>query len=124
MYTTINTTIETTMGGAVAGTHTSTEPMVLSAKRCADGHGTLSYLFFSEEWVDVQRAKAICAKCTDRAECLTAALERQEPWGVWGGEQLEMGRVVAVRRPRGRPPVSARPVTVVEEAPIPRHLVA
>ena len=52
------------------------------------------------------------------------ALEREEPWGVWGGEQLETGRVVAVRRPRGRPPVKARPVTPVEEVPVPRHLVA
>lgn len=135
MYTALNTSLDTAFDATVGATFAKAatvstaatnvaEPMVLSAKRCADGHGTLSYLFFSEEWVDVQRAKAICAKCTDRAECLTAALERQEPWGVWGGEQLEMGRVVAVRRPRGRPPVSARPVTVVEEAPIPRHLVA
>ena len=120
MYTSVDTSIETAIGGAT----TPAEPMVLSSKRCADGHGTLSYLFFSEEWVDIQRAKAICAKCTDRADCLSGALERQEPWGVWGGEQLEMGRIVAVRRPRGRPPVTARPVTVVEEAPIPRHLVA
>lgn len=96
----------------------------LSARRCADGNGTLSYLFFSDEWVDVQRAKAICAKCTDRAECLSVALEREEPWGVWGGEQIEGGRIVAVRRPRGRPPVTARPAVVVEEVPIPGHLVA
>lgn len=101
-----------------------TDQMVLSAKRCADGNGTLSYLFFSEEWVDIQRAKAICAKCADRAACLAGALERLEPWGVWGGEQLEMGHIVAVRRPRGRPPVKARPVTAIDEVPVPRHLVA
>lgn len=52
------------------------EPMAISAKRCSDGNGTLSYLFFSEEWVDIQRAKAICSKCTGRAECLRGALER------------------------------------------------
>lgn len=97
---------------------------VLSSRRCADGNGTLSYLFFSDEWVDVQRAKAVCARCSDRTECLSGALERQEPWGVWGGEQLEMGRIVAVRRPRGRPPVKARAVTRVDEVPVPRHLVA
>jgi hypothetical protein len=34
-------------------------PMILSAKRCADGNGTLTYLFFSEEHVDIARAKAI-----------------------------------------------------------------
>jgi len=111
--------IDTTTSGAAG-----TDARVLSSKRCSDGNGTLSYLFFSEEWVDVQRAKAICAKCADQAGCLSGALERVEPWGVWGGEQLEMGRIVAVRRPRGRPPVLSRPAVLVEEVPIPRHLVA
>jgi WhiB family redox-sensing transcriptional regulator len=116
MYTKINTD----MGGVAL----IDQPLVLSAKRCSDGNGTLSYLFFSEEWVDIQRAKAICSKCSNQAACLSGALEREEPWGVWGGEELEMGRVVGVRRPRGRPPVKARPVTAVQEVPIPRHLVA
>ncbi|MFM7409683.1 MAG: WhiB family transcriptional regulator, partial [Actinomycetota bacterium] len=71
------------------------QPILLSAKRCADGNGTLTYLFFSEEYVDVCRAKAICAKCTSRQSCLNDALQREEPWGVWGGELLENGRVVA-----------------------------
>ena len=52
MYTKINTD----MGGIAL----VEQPLVLSAKRCADGNGTLSYLFFSEEFVDIQRAKAIC----------------------------------------------------------------
>ena len=116
MYTSINTDM--------GGTTLLDQPLVLSAKRCSDGNGTLSYLFFSEEWIDIQRAKAICSKCSDRAQCLSEALEREEPWGVWGGEELEMGRIVAVRRPRGRPVVKARPVTPVQEVPIPRHLVA
>jgi WhiB family transcriptional regulator, redox-sensing transcriptional regulator len=116
MYTKINTD----MGGIAL----VEQPLVLSAKRCSDGNGTLSYLFFSEEWVDIQRAKAICSKCSNQSECLTGALDREEPWGVWGGEELDMGRVVGVRRPRGRPPVKARPVTAVQEVPIPRHLVA
>ena len=116
MYTKINIDI--------GGTALLEQPVGISAKRCSDGNGTLSYLFFSEEWVDIQRAKAICAKCTGRAECLNGALEREEPWGVWGGEELDMGRVVAVRRPRGRPPVKVRPATAIEEVPIPRHLVA
>lgn len=59
----------------------SREDLVLSPLRCSDGNGTLSYLFFSEEYVDVQRAKAICAKCSTRAQCLSTALERAEPWG-------------------------------------------
>jgi len=116
MYTKINIDM--------GGTALIEQPAAISAKRCSDGNGTLSYLFFSEEWVDIQRAKAICSKCTDRADCLSGALEREEPWGVWGGEELEMGRVAAVRRPRGRPPVKTRPVAPIDEVPIPRHLVA
>ena len=116
MYTSINTDM--------GGTMLTEQPLILSAKRCADGNGTLSYLFFSDEWVDVQRAKAICSKCSGQASCLSGALEREEPWGVWGGEQLEMGRVVTVRRPRGRPVTKVRPALIIDEVPIPRHLVA
>lgn len=30
-------------------------------------------------------AKAVCAECTVRAECLEWALDAQEPFGIWGG---------------------------------------
>ena len=32
-----------------------------------------------------QRAKAICAMCPVREECLEYALEIREPHGIWGG---------------------------------------
>jgi WhiB family redox-sensing transcriptional regulator len=32
-----------------------------------------------------RRAKAICAECTARPECLDYALQIREPHGVWGG---------------------------------------
>lgn len=98
--------------------------IMLSAQRCSDGNGTLSYLFFSEEFVDIQRAKAVCSKCSSQAECLLGALDRAEPWGVWGGELLEEGRICATKRPRGRPVTRNLRVTVVDEVPIPGHLVA
>jgi WhiB family redox-sensing transcriptional regulator len=98
--------------------------LMLSAQRCSDGNGTLSYLFFSEEFVDIQRAKAICSTCTSKVGCLSGALERSEPWGVWGGELLEEGRVCATKRPRGRPVTKSVRVTAVQEVPIPAHLVA
>jgi WhiB family redox-sensing transcriptional regulator len=98
--------------------------IMLSAQRCSDGNGTLSYLFFSEEFVDIQRAKAICSTCTSKVDCLSGALERSEPWGVWGGELLEEGRVCATKRPRGRPVTKSIRVTAVQEVPIPAHLVA
>jgi WhiB family redox-sensing transcriptional regulator len=98
--------------------------IMLSAQRCSDGNGTLSYLFFSEEFVDIQRAKAICSTCTSKVGCLSGALERSEPWGVWGGELLEEGRVCSTKRPRGRPVTKSVRVTAVQEVPIPAHLVA
>ncbi len=92
--------------------------------RCADGHGTLTHLFFSDDVLDIARAKAICSKCRLTESCLESARSRAEPWGVWGGELLENGRIVAHKRPRGRPPRHPRPVLVVDEVPIPPHLVA
>src|SRR5688572_23736780 len=72
--------------------------------RCNDGAATMSGLFFSEDLLDIARAKAICSNCAVRAECLDEALKRHEPWGVWGGELLVNGRILAVKRRRGRPP--------------------
>jgi WhiB family redox-sensing transcriptional regulator len=60
-------------------------------------------LWFAEDPADLERAKALCAGCPIRRECLTAALEREEPWGVWGGQIFERGEIVARKRPRGRP---------------------
>jgi len=83
--------------------------------RCADGNGTLTPLFFSDHVLDIARAKAICAKCALRERCLSEALEREEPWGVWGGELLSSGRIVANKRPGGRPPKHPRPPVIVNE---------
>ena len=60
-------------------------------------------LYFAESPSDVELAKANCQGCPVRAECLAGALERREPWGVWGGQLFENGVVVARKRPRGRP---------------------
>lgn len=60
-------------------------------------------LWFAETPADLQRAKTLCAGCPVRRQCLAAALERAEPWGVWGGEILERGSIVSDKRARGRP---------------------
>jgi len=60
-------------------------------------------LWFAERPADLERAKAFCAGCPARAVCLAGAIERREPWGVWGGEIFERGVIVARKRPRGRP---------------------
>ena len=60
-------------------------------------------LWFAENPLDLERAKALCADCPIRREWLSAALEREEPGGGWGGESFEGGRIIARQRPRGRP---------------------
>ena len=70
---------------------------------CRDGRGALVELFFSDEPGLIDRAKAICLGCPVAEPCLQMALERQEPWGVWGGHLFVAGRAVAVKRGRGRP---------------------
>ena len=60
-------------------------------------------LWFAELPHDVERAKALCGGCPVQAACLAEALRRAEPWGVWGGQLVLQGQVVARKRPRGRP---------------------
>ena len=71
---------------------------------CRDGSASLVELFFSEQLDDIARAKAFCQGCPVKDSCLAGALERREPWGVWGGELFVNGKVVAQKRKRGRPP--------------------
>ena len=81
--------------------------------RCRDGAASLTPLFFSESLDDIARAKAFCAGCVVREECLAAAVDRREPWGVWGGELLVNGKVRTHKRKRGRPPKHVRPEDVL-----------
>ena len=60
-------------------------------------------LWFAEAPKELERAKALCTACPIKAECLAGALQRAEPWGVWGGEIFERGAVIPRKRPRGRP---------------------
>lgn len=60
-------------------------------------------LFFSERPAELEEAKALCAQCPLLAECRQGALDRAEPWGVWGGAIFDSGRIIAVKRGRGRP---------------------
>jgi WhiB family redox-sensing transcriptional regulator len=85
--------------------------------RCSDGRGSFNHLFFSDDPYDIARAKSICSRCVVRTPCLEGALARGEAWGVWGGEIIVEGQVVAVKRRRGRPPVHPRPPIVVAEVP-------
>jgi WhiB family redox-sensing transcriptional regulator len=97
---------------------------IASAARCADPRASYTSLFFSEDPRDVLRAKAICSVCTVRQLCLSRALERREPYGVWGGEFLFDGAVVAVKRGRGRPRATPLPLYVDEVTGQPLETVA
>ena len=90
--------------------------------RCNDGAGTMTGLFFSEELQDIARAKEICALCPALVPCLEGAIERREPWGVWGGQLFLNGRILASKRRRGRPPKTPRPEDQLPEIAIPAHL--
>jgi WhiB family redox-sensing transcriptional regulator len=72
-------------------------------------------LFFAEAPADVESAKSLCQGCRIRGACLDGALERREPWGVWGGELLLRGTIVPRKRPRGRPRKADSPLAKGDE---------
>jgi WhiB family transcriptional regulator, redox-sensing transcriptional regulator len=74
-------------------------------------------LYFSESPRELETAKRLCRPCPLRAACLAGAIERREPWGVWGGEVFVDGRPVPFKRSRGRPrkhPLPPRPLDAEE----------
>jgi WhiB family transcriptional regulator, redox-sensing transcriptional regulator len=68
--------------------------------------GIDSSLWFSEQIPDIAAAKAICTTCSLVNACLSGAVTRREPWGVWGGQLFVNGKILAQKRKRGRPPKS------------------
>lgn len=64
-------------------------------------------LWFSDRPAELRLAKAYCRPCPVRRACLAGAVERGEPYGVWGGEIFDHGAVIAEKKPRGRPPKAA-----------------
>lgn len=60
-------------------------------------------LFFDTYGRALELARELCAACPVREACLAEALQRGEPHGVWGGQVLIGGEVVATRRGPGRP---------------------
>lgn len=81
-------------------------------------------LFFSEDIGDIAAAKRVCADCLVLTECLEGALDRRELFGVWGGQLFINGKMLTVKRRRGRPPKVARPEDQMPVVPIPVHLQA
>ena len=97
-------------------------PAVRANAACNDLQGSLTGVFFSEELQDIAAAKAICASCPVILECLEGAIDRHEPWGVWGGQMFLNGKILATKRRRGRPPKTPRPEDQLPDIPVPVHL--
>ena len=79
------------------------QELALSAEELELACRTDPELFFAEAPADVELAKALCVDCSIRRACLAGALERREPWGVWGGEIFHHGTITAQKKARGRP---------------------
>ncbi|MGI9622378.1 MAG: WhiB family transcriptional regulator [Acidimicrobiales bacterium] len=93
-----------------------------SHARCATDDSVDNDVFFSEELHEITTAKNICSECPVLAPCLEGAIARREPWGVWGGQLFVNGKVLMVKRRRGRPPKVPRPEDQVPTIPVPEHL--
>ena len=63
-------------------------------------------LWFPEKGGSTRQAKAVCARCTVRPECLTYALANDDRFGVWGGvaerDRRRMTRTARTRVPDRR----------------------
>lgn len=90
------------LGQEFTDTAEATDPW--AAANCRDETGSLTELFFSDQIPDIIWAKEICSSCVLIDACLEGAIERREPWGVWGGQLFHNGRILAQKRKRGRPP--------------------
>lgn len=70
-------------------------------------------LFFPDSEADAAEAKAICAICPARSDCLADALASGRAVGVWGGEYFVAGKITRdlrrrVNRLRPAPPWAAK----------------
>lgn len=57
-------------------------------------------LFFPEVGERNPAAKAVCGRCAVREECLAVALDRREPYGIWGGLSADERKKLRTRQRR------------------------
>ena len=57
----------------------------LSWQDLANCSGADQDLFFPERGASTRKAKAICAACAVKEECLEFAITQGERFGIWGG---------------------------------------
>lgn len=90
-------------GGTDSRSDREALPVWLVDKGALPCHTEQADLWFAEHPEQLGRAQSLCHRCPIRRQCLAGALRRREPWGVWGGEIFERGRVIPFKRGRGRP---------------------
>lgn len=59
-------------------------------------------LFFPERGASTREAKAVCARCEVREECLDYAMRHTERFGIWGGLSERERRRIRSQRARDR----------------------
>lgn len=74
------------------------------------GAAEVSAIFFPERGASLKRARAICAECPVREQCLEHALTQPEKCGIWGGKSEKERRVMRRERGLRDPRGGARPV--------------
>ena len=89
--------------GSISKANEIQNSAIKSMKVVIPCHSADPELFFSEDKEVIAQAKALCGGCPMKAKCLTAALSRAEPCGVWGGELFDEGQVIQAKRMPGRP---------------------
>lgn len=84
--------------------------------RRANCAGVDPELFFPDRGASTREAKAVCAACSVRDECLEDALTNSEKYGIWGGKsererrRLRRTRATTARTIPTSSPVYLRPV--------------
>jgi hypothetical protein len=77
---------------------TTTPPPWQAAGLChQERYSELWEKFFADTALERRDARNLCLSCPVRKECLRAALERKDIWGVWGGcDEAELRRALWV----------------------------
>ena len=65
--------------------------------------------------MQIQRAKAVCAQCAVRSQCLRYALAADPLQGVWGGMSEEERRLIRRREQKARARAARRPSFTMSE---------
>jgi Transcription factor WhiB len=73
-------------------------PAATAARRSSDER--LSCRPAGADQLNVTRAKAMCARCPIRQQCLDYAIDSHEAYGIWAGTSEEERRLIAARRLR------------------------